>query len=674
MTASASLVQGLRHPLAFLTGLTPVLGRLLMLVCAALTSGLLMLLFGGSLTTLEERLGALGWTLASDEAVEQRITLVTIDEPSLAQIGWPWSRQQMAELVTAIDQAGAQLQLHDIVYTDTREGDDVLAAAMQAARGVVLAQQPVIQSEQSVQSGVMTHALTGVACDTAAGPTQGLAPVSVQSFLAPHNGFAAIPKGHIAPIVDSDGAIRKLPATVCVDGAAYPALAISALLRATGSQSWAAAVEPGTGPLGPAFTLKLNAYPGLAMPLDSDGNLRISYRSAPASYQAVSAVDVLNGNYDPELFDNTWVLVGATAFGLGDIVPTPYSGATPGIELQARILASILDTAIPYTPQGSGWLLALLSLVFSGVLVWLAAHRERLAAYGLPVAAVVLPVMAMALHIQLLASIDVWLGWVYPALYSLLAASLLLLLEQSRVRQERSRVFGNLNSYLPSDIAREIAYSLPSSSINAKRRDVTLLSADLRNFAAFGEARPPEESAAVLHFFFSRAADIIEQHGGRIHEFKGDGLLAVWDGNDAAAAEHALQAAREMQAAVHSDLLPLHPPAGLEPLALGIGIEQGPALIGSIGPAHRRSHTLLGDTVTITLRIQEMTAELAQPILVGECAARQLNHLSLESQGSYLLNGLRIPHTLFAPQVQELPRRRTRANQPDLKVVSGGRQ
>jgi class 3 adenylate cyclase len=65
--------------------------------------------------------------------------------------------------------------------------------------------------------------------------------------------------------------------------------------------------------------------------------------------------------------------------------------------------------------------------------------------------------------------------------------------------------------------------------------------------------------------------------------------------------------------------------------------------------AHRRTHTLLGDTVTITLRIQEMTAELAQPILLGECVARQLDDLKPESQGSYLLAGLRTPHTLFAP-------------------------
>jgi class 3 adenylate cyclase len=82
---------------------------------------------------------------------------------------------------------------------------------------------------------------------------------------------------------------------------------------------------------------------------------------------------------------------------------------------------------------------------------------------------------------------------------------------------------------------------------------------------------------------------------------------------------------------------------------------------------------MLGDTVTITLRIQEMTAELAQPILLGECIARQLSNTSLESQGSYLLSGLRIPHTLFAPISAEAQQRRSRSEQLNLKIISGGR-
>ena len=78
--------------------------------------------------------------------------------------------------------------------------------------------------------------------------------------------------------------------------------------------------------------------------------------------------------------------------------------------------------------------------------------------------------------------------------------------------------------------------------------------------------------------------------------------------------------------------------------------------------------------MTITLRIQEMTAELAQPILVGEVAARSLPDQALESQGSYLLSGLRTPHVLFSPFVADVSARRGKPDQVSLTVVSGGRR
>lgn len=652
------------NPVTAALRLLPGRGRLLMLAVAALLTLGLLTVFSSGLDTLEERLGAQGWLLSPDQTPEERVTIVAIDEQSLAEIGpWPWPRSDMARLVDALNSYGVQLQLHDITYPEARDDDDQLISALQASRGAVIAQVPVIQSNQQVQTGVMTHPINGVACDAGAQAT---------SFIAPHQGFAGVAKGHIAPLVASDGSIRKVPAVVCVDGQTYPALVISALLQATGAAGWNASIEPGRGWFGPEQIMRLDYYPGLVIPLDEEGNLRISYRDLPENFMAVSAADVMAGRIDANMLDNAWVLVGATAFGMGDIVPTPHNGSTPGVELQARMLASLLDTTMPYTPRGAEWLLLMMAAVFSAALYALAGARERLAAYGLPVAAIVLPVFALAVHWQLLITQEIWLGWLAPSIYALLAASLLLLLEQARVRAERSRVFGNLNSYLPSNVAREIAYSLPSSSINARRCDVTLLSADLRNFSAFSEARPPEESAALLHFFFVRATEIVESHGGRIQQFMGDAVLAVWDGQNQDAARKALATAQEMLDAIQRDL-PQQPPAGLEPLALGIGIEQGPALVGSIGPAQRRTHTLLGDTLTITMRIQEMTAELAQPILLGECVARQLVDLKPESQGSYLLDGLRTPHTLFAPANDEASQRRARQEQLNLKVVSGGR-
>jgi len=658
-------------PLNLLLQLAPSIARLLVLIAALLLCAGLFLVSGASLVNLEERLGVRGWTLSPQMTREERIIVVAIDEASIAAIGpWPWARQQLATLVDAVDGAGAQLQLHDIVYPEERSGDDALLASLQGARGAVIAQVPAIRPGQPVATGQMTHSLSGISCNSTSG---GIKLPLASGYLAPHSGFAAVPKGHITPVISSDGAVRKSPAIICSDGQAYPTLALAAFLQASNFSPWQASIVPGSSLLDPDYILRLDAYPGLDIPLDRDANLRISFARDPSAYTAVSAVDVINGDIEEGLLDNAWVLIGGTAFGMGDIVPTPYSGAAAGVELQARMLGSLLDMAVPYTPRSASTLKGLLCLMFSLALYRLAIGGDRVKAFGLPAAAVVLPFIALTLHLALLQSAGLWLGWLFPALYGAFAASFLLLLELSRVRSERSRVFTNLNSYLPDNIAKEIAYSLPSSSINARRCDVTLLSADLRNFSAFSETRPPEEPAAVLHYFFTRAAEIIERHGGRVHEFKGDSLLAVWDGYDQKSAAQALAAGQEMQVAVYRNLLPEHALEGLEPMALGIGIEQGPVLIGSIGPAHRRTHALLGETVSIALRIQEMTAELAQPILIGECAGRQLRDEGLQSQGSYLLSGLKTPHVLFAPVLNDLGDSGDSSAQPNLRLLSGGR-
>lgn len=675
-----------------LLSMAPIRGRIAMLATAAIATFALLAVSGPSsqLASLEERLGTVGWTLAPKTDTESRVVIVAIDEQSIDEVGpWPWPRETMAELTRAIDAAGAQLQIHDIVYAEAKDGDAQLVAALANSRGAVISQVPVLDVNQApglapetIRAGQMMGSLAGIQCAEGAGL------MSTASFLAPHAGFNGIAKGHIAPVVNGDGSISKQPAVVCVDGQAYPALALSALLEATGAGIDgvnSAKITVNSSPMGAAQTLSLDSYPGLAVPLDAEGNLRISYRRAPQSYLVIPAADILFGRAGTELLDKSWVLVGATAFGLGDVVPTPYSGATPGVELQARILGSLLDVAVPYAPNSAALLQLLIAGLFALALLLMASRETgRLTTLLLPCAAFVLPLLSLAVHAQLLNSADLWLGWMPSAIYAVIASTLLFVLEQARTRSQRDRVFNNLASYLPSNVAEEIAYSLPTSNVVAERKDFTLLSADLRNFSSFSEARSPEESAAVLHFFFQKAAEIIEAHGGKVHEYKGDSLLALWDTQSADAALNALNAAQKMVAEIDHISLSANTPYGLEPLALGVGIEQGAALIGSIGPAHRRTHTLLGDTVTIALRIQEMTAELAQPILLGERAARQLDAELLQSQGSYLLQGLTIPHVLFAPQPDETNLTSltdafgdfasSDGSQPRLRVLAGGRR
>jgi hypothetical protein len=87
----------------------------------------------------------------------------------------------------------------------------------------------------------------------------------------------------------------------------------------------------------------------------------------------------------------------------------------------------------------------------------------------------------------------------------------------------------------------------------------------------------------------------------------------------------------------------------VQPLALGIGLESGTAIVGSFGPARRRAHAALGEPVSIASRLQEMTIDLSVPILAGPRLAAALRPDSTESLGEYLLEGLGRHCLVYAP-------------------------
>ena len=89
-------------------------------------------------------------------------------------------------------------------------------------------------------------------------------------------------------------------------------------------------------------------------------------------------------------------------------------------------------------------------------------------------------------------------------------------------------------------------------------------------------------------------------------------------------------------------------PDDLQPLELGLGLETGAATVGSFGLARRRTHLAMGRTITTAARLEQMTAELAHPILVGEGMAACISDHRLESQGVFLLEGIKTPCHIYA--------------------------
>jgi adenylate cyclase len=183
--------------------------------------------------------------------------------------------------------------------------------------------------------------------------------------------------------------------------------------------------------------------------------------------------------------------------------------------------------------------------------------------------------------------------------------------------------------------------------------NAVLWSSDLRGFTARSDRLPGDRMIALLNALFDAQAKTINDHGGEILKFIGDGLLAIFPietpGAAAEATRHALEGAVEALAAVRElgdDLAALDEP----PLHIVVALHVGTAIYGNIGAANRLDFTVIGPAVNLVSRVEAVAKALDLPIVVSDEFARAYGR-PLRSLGTHQLRGLAAPHELFAPIV-----------------------
>ncbi|WP_289298607.1 adenylate/guanylate cyclase domain-containing protein [uncultured Reyranella sp.] len=178
-------------------------------------------------------------------------------------------------------------------------------------------------------------------------------------------------------------------------------------------------------------------------------------------------------------------------------------------------------------------------------------------------------------------------------------------------RDRVTNLFGQHVS--PAVVDRLLAtQSEPPSEI----RTVCVLFLDIRGFTAMTRRRSAEETVALLNAFFARMIDVVDRNNGIINKFLGDGFLALFGAPlaDPAAARNALAAAQEMIDTV-AGWNDAHPGWALR---VGIGIHLGEAVTGTVGSPQRKEYTVIGDTVNLAARLEQLTKEMGAQLLVSQ--------------------------------------------------------
>jgi adenylate cyclase len=168
---------------------------------------------------------------------------------------------------------------------------------------------------------------------------------------------------------------------------------------------------------------------------------------------------------------------------------------------------------------------------------------------------------------------------------------------------------------------------------------VTIAFVDIRGFTSFSDRATAREAVAFLDEFFTTVVPVVHAHGGQVNQLLGDGLLAVFDAPDHA--DRALAAGCAMGSAVDAQFG--------DRCRIGVGINSGLVLVGTIGAAGVTHLGLIGDPVNVASRVQDATRDLGEQLLLTEATRVLLDgeHPELEARGTLSLRGKAQPVAVY---------------------------
>ena len=199
--------------------------------------------------------------------------------------------------------------------------------------------------------------------------------------------------------------------------------------------------------------------------------------------------------------------------------------------------------------------------------------------------------------------------------------------------EERERLREAFGAFVDPHLAERVIEE--GTVLEGEEAEVTVLFVDIREFTAFAERASASEVVTELNAFYDRVVPVLVRHGGHANKFVGDGLLAVFGAPDRLPdhADRGVAAALDIAAVVRRDYQGR--------LRIGIGVNSGPVVAGTIGGGGRVEFTVIGDTVNTAARVEAITRETDDTVLITEATRSLLrrNHGGFAERGTVTLRG-----------------------------------
>ncbi len=559
---------------------------------------------------------------------ENDIIVVGIDDQTYAELPerWPFPREYYARFIRNIIKAGARMIVFDVQFTEpgrkSMGEDSLLAAAVAEAKESVVLAGKILEERNPYIKETLKHVFP---------------PIPVLLKTGAEWGIVNEPN-------DPDGFTRRYLLYQPFGDKTYLPIGIKAVKLFKGYHD--------TTKVG--IEDNCFRYGDLSVPLFDRNTMLVNFCGPAKTFPTYSFSDILDdsefnlrendtdymesfyssADLPPEFaallknpFKDKIVFLGATIEEQKDTFFSPFYGfggikeKTPGVEYHANAIWTILNQAFINTLELHHIYLIMLALA---LITGLVVHYLKIWG-GLAALVVEIALLTFA-AIYLFNNHHLWVEITGPALAAIFsfagAGGYQFITEQ----KEKHQIKGMFQHYLAKDLVDELIANPDKLKLGGDKKELTVFFSDIESFTSISEGLPPERLLVCLNEYLSVMTDIILENDGMLDKYIGDAIVAVW-GAPILREDHARLACltsvrmqrelEKMRGKWEEEGKPL--------FKARIGLNTGPMTIGNVGSHQRLSYTVIGDTVNLASRLENINKQYKSYIMVSEFTRKEID-------------------------------------------------
>jgi adenylate cyclase len=530
--------------------------------------------------------------ITSQPSVQNNIHTVDIDEATLEKYGqWPLPRDQYARIIQDLYSRNAGLVVFNVLMPNPdRAGQDAVLARVLRQHPVILPSVPSDRTQN--QPRVPGSAVIGAEWADSIVQYPGM----IANIPVLENAAAGV--GIVGTMPEIDGVNRRVPLVVTVDDRIYPALSLEVLRVAAGDNTVQVKLSE--------FGVEKMRVPQFGpVTTDSLGRVWIDWSQRSHSHSLVNL---------PQDFGGGIVIVGPTAAGIGNPVPTAVGAVFPH-QLQAAVAATMINQVVIQRPAYADTV-EIMAVLLAGVLL---LFLTRWTYVGLA-SVVVLVVGGIAGSIQAYSNFL----WLFDATAFAVGTTLVALhaygvkfVSEFLQKQAIKKQFAG---YASPTVVRLLQEN-PDLIKKGVKKEVSILFSDLRGFTPLGESFGDDVAGLtrIMNGYMDAITQPVLDADGMIIKYIGDASMHIHNApiEDLAHPATAVRTGLKMLRAVEKFNEEVIVPQGRPPVGMGAGINTGLGYIGEMGSTARHSYDVLGDAVSTAARIESKCKEYGCLLLVG---------------------------------------------------------